>query len=44
MNATPDLLRTIVAATERVTALRRVREPEAALEMRAAHAAFLMCG
>jgi indole-3-glycerol phosphate synthase len=38
MNATPDLLRTIVAATERVTALRRVREPEAALEMRAAQA------
>jgi indole-3-glycerol phosphate synthase len=38
MNAAPDLLRTIVAATERVTALRRAREPEAALEMRAAQA------
>lgn len=32
----PDLLRTIVAATERMTAVRREREPQAALEKRAA--------
>jgi indole-3-glycerol phosphate synthase len=34
----PDLLRTIVAATERITAIRREREPLAALEQRAASA------
>jgi indole-3-glycerol phosphate synthase len=34
----PDLLRTIVAATERITAVRREREPLAALERRAASA------
>jgi indole-3-glycerol phosphate synthase len=34
----PDLLRTIVAATERITAVRREREPLAALETRAAQA------
>ena len=38
MSAGPDLLRTIVAATERITALRREREPLAALEPRAASA------
>lgn len=32
----PDLLRTIVAATERIVAVRRDREPAAALERRAA--------
>jgi indole-3-glycerol phosphate synthase len=31
----PDLLRTIVAATQRITAVRRAREPLAALEARA---------
>ena len=36
--STPDLLRTIVAATERVTAVRRQREPQAQLEKRAASA------
>ena len=39
MSAAPDLLRTIVAATERITAVRREREPQAALERRAAQAA-----
>ena len=34
----PDLLRTIVAATERITAVRREREPQAALEQRSAAA------
>jgi indole-3-glycerol phosphate synthase len=34
----PDLLRTIVAATERIVAVRREREPLAALERRAADA------
>jgi indole-3-glycerol phosphate synthase len=34
----PDLLRTILAATERITAVRRAREPLAALERRAGHA------
>lgn len=34
----PDLLRTIVAAAERMTAVRREREPHAALEKRAAQA------
>ncbi len=34
----PDLLRTIVAATERVTAVRRAREPQVLLETRAATA------
>lgn len=34
----PDLLRTIVAATERITTVRREREPLAALETRAAQA------
>jgi len=34
----PDLLRTIVAATARTTAVRRAREPAAALERRAAQA------
>jgi indole-3-glycerol phosphate synthase len=38
MNAAPDLLRTIVAATERITAVRRERESCAALERRAAQA------
>ncbi|MBI4886704.1 MAG: indole-3-glycerol phosphate synthase TrpC [Acidobacteria bacterium] len=37
--AAPDLLRTIVAAAERVTAVRREREPRAALQRRAAAAA-----
>lgn len=37
MNA-PDLLRTIVAATERIVEVRRGREPRAALEKRAAPA------
>ena len=36
--STPDLLRTIVAATERIVAVRREREPMAALERRAAAA------
>ncbi len=36
MTAAPDLLRTIVAATQRVTTVRREREPRAALEARAA--------
>jgi indole-3-glycerol phosphate synthase len=36
--STPDLLRTIVAATERITAVRREREPLSALERRAAQA------
>jgi indole-3-glycerol phosphate synthase len=35
-SAAPDLLATIVAATERITASRRVQEPLAALERRAA--------
>ena len=35
MSTGPDLLRTIVAATERITASRREREPLAALEQRA---------
>ncbi|MBI3050364.1 MAG: indole-3-glycerol phosphate synthase TrpC [Acidobacteria bacterium] len=38
MSAAPDLLRTIVAATERVTAVRREGEPLAVLETRAAAA------
>jgi indole-3-glycerol phosphate synthase len=38
MSAAPDLLRTIVSATQRITALRREREPLAALERRAASA------
>ena len=38
MSAAPDLLRTIVAATERITAVRRERETRAALEKRAAQA------
>jgi indole-3-glycerol phosphate synthase len=38
MSGAPDLLRTIVAATERVTAVRRAREPVADLETRAAQA------
>jgi indole-3-glycerol phosphate synthase len=38
MNAAPDLLRTIVAATERITTVRRERESYAALEKRAAQA------
>ena len=38
MSHTPDLLRTIVAATERITAARREREPLAMLERRAAAA------
>jgi indole-3-glycerol phosphate synthase len=38
MSAAPDLLRTIVAATERITAVRRERESCAALERRAAQA------
>ena len=36
MSAPPDLLRTIVAATRRITEVRRDREPVAALESRAA--------
>ena len=36
MSAAPDLLRTIVAATRRITEVRREREPVAALETRAA--------
>jgi indole-3-glycerol phosphate synthase len=39
MSAAPDLLQTIVAATTRITELRRGREPLAALERRAAAAA-----
>jgi indole-3-glycerol phosphate synthase len=35
MTSAPDLLRTIVAATERITATRREREPLAVLERRA---------
>jgi indole-3-glycerol phosphate synthase len=35
MSAAPDLLRTIVAATERITSVRRAREPLASLERRA---------
>ncbi len=35
----PDLLRTIVAGTRRITAVRREREPQAVLERRAAAAA-----
>jgi indole-3-glycerol phosphate synthase len=38
MSAAPDLLRTIVAATERIVEVRREREPLAALESRAAAA------
>ena len=38
MSSAPDLLRTIVAATERITEVRREREPLAALEVRAAAA------
>ena len=38
MSSAPDLLRTIVAATERITEVRREREPLAALEGRAAAA------
>ncbi len=38
MSAAPDLLRTIVAATQRITEVRRQREPIAALERRAADA------
>ena len=38
MSAAPDLLRTIVAATQRITAVRRERESCAALERRAAQA------
>jgi indole-3-glycerol phosphate synthase len=38
MSAAPDLLRTIVAATQRITAVRRERESCAALEKRAAQA------
>jgi indole-3-glycerol phosphate synthase len=38
MSVAPDLLRTIVAATERITAVRRERESCAALERRAAQA------
>jgi indole-3-glycerol phosphate synthase len=38
MSSAPDLLRTIVAATERITEVRRQREPLAALEARAAAA------
>jgi len=36
--SSPDLLATIVAATERITASRRAQEPLAALERRAASA------
>ena len=38
MSTAPDLLRTIVAAAERITEVRREREPLAALEARAAAA------
>ena len=38
MSSAPDLLRTIVSATERITEVRREREPLAALEVRAAAA------
>ena len=38
MTAAPDLLRAIVTATERIVAIRRAREPQAALEARAANA------
>ena len=38
MSGAPDLLRTIVAATERIVEVRREREPLAALEARAAAA------
>jgi indole-3-glycerol phosphate synthase len=38
MSAQPDLLRTIVAATQRITEMRREREPLAAVEKRAAAA------
>jgi len=38
MNAAPDLLRTIVAATRRIVETRRTQEPLAALERRAAAA------
>ena len=38
MSGAPDLLRTIVAATERIIEVRREREPLAALEARAAAA------
>jgi indole-3-glycerol phosphate synthase len=38
MTSAPDLLRTIVAATERITEVRREREPIAVLEARAAAA------
>ena len=38
MTATPDLLATIVAATERIVEVRREREPLAAIESRAAAA------
>jgi indole-3-glycerol phosphate synthase len=38
MSSAPDLLRTIVAATERITEVRREREPLTALETRAAAA------
>jgi indole-3-glycerol phosphate synthase len=38
MSSTPDLLRTIVAATRRITETRRHREPLGALEIRAASA------
>jgi indole-3-glycerol phosphate synthase len=38
MNGVPDLLRTIVAATERIVEVRREREPLTTLEARAAAA------
>ena len=38
MTSSPDLLRTIVAATRRITKVRRKREPLGALELRAASA------
>ena len=38
MSPAPDLLQTIVAATQTITAVRRAREPQAALERRAAAA------
>lgn len=38
MSASPDLLRTIVAATRRITEVRSAREPQAAVEKRAAAA------
>ena len=38
MSSAPDLLRTIVAATQRIVEVRRQREPMAALEIRAAAA------